>query len=356
MSFIKKIAKIEVQQKDQVLFFAAEIEKSASANKSLTKIIKVLWEKVRILETKIHDVNDVEEEPISREVSKNSPVILPQIEEPQELKDDIEMKTYEVPRMMTAPTSNKNDQSSVNQKDDIWIKIKAFENDFKLPFNGAKVFISSLNGGIDVANGYEKVVADGESLWLELAEHQIFKNNFQVRQRTKTRQYYIMNGVTLHRQLARENHPFPRRQKLAVKIKRSEPCSRLKQGKYYIHVHQIKICNPKIGTRWLGTRRLIQKLVEAFGSRYHPKQKNHSHEIPIVEKNNVRVNHPHPQYMSTQQPLIPNQQSQNIYTRWTPGPIYHANQPHYAFQYNQPSRVVEQNRVFFQRQVQQGVG
>ena len=79
-----------------------------------------------------------------------------------------------------------------------------------------------------------------------------FKSNFKQRQLTRTRQYYTMNGVTLHKQLARENHPYPRRQKLAVKIDRSEPSSRLKTGKFYLYFHQLKIYNPEIGSRWLG--------------------------------------------------------------------------------------------------------
>ena len=81
-----------------------------------------------------------------------------------------------------------------------------------------------------------------------------------------------MQGVTLHKQLALESHPYPRRQKLAVRIERSGPSSRLLTGKYYLHAHQVKIYNPKLGTRWLGTGRLIRKLVAAFGSSYHPKQ------------------------------------------------------------------------------------
>ena len=87
------------------------------------------------------------------------------------------------------------------QNNDLQIKIDAFRNDFKLPLNGAEVHISSLRGGVDVANGYERVIADGESLWLELSEEQIFRNNFKMRWRTKSRLYYVMNGVTLHKQL-----------------------------------------------------------------------------------------------------------------------------------------------------------
>ena len=131
-----------------------------------------------------------------------------------------------------------------------------------------------MHGGIDVANGYNRVVPDGESLWLELTADQIFKTNFRRRWKTRTRQYFAMPGVTLHQQLAIEKHPYPRRNKLAVKIDRGEPCSRLEVGKYYLHVHQIKIYNPELGTRWLGTRRLIQKLVRAFGCKYHPKQRS----------------------------------------------------------------------------------
>ena len=75
-----------------------------------------------------------------------------------------------------------------NTEEDLVLKAEAFEKDFKLPLNGAEVHITSLRGGVDVASGYERVVPDGEGLWLELSEEQIYKLNFSKRQKTATRQ------------------------------------------------------------------------------------------------------------------------------------------------------------------------
>ena len=77
--------------------------------------------------------------------------------------------------------------------------------------------------------------------------------------------------MTLHQQLLAEKRLYPRRHKLAVKIQRSEPSSKLKAGKYYVHAYQVKIYNPELGSRWLGTSRLVQKLKRKFGSAYHPR-------------------------------------------------------------------------------------
>ena len=61
-----------------------------------------------------------------------------------------------------------------------------------------------------------RVVADGESLWLELNKEQIYLNNFRKRQRTQSRQYWTMNGVTIHQQLTLEPGKYPRKHKLSV--------------------------------------------------------------------------------------------------------------------------------------------
>ena len=199
---------------------------------------------------------------------------------------------------------------------DLKIKLDAFTNDLKLPLNGANIYISSI-GGLDVAKGYEKVIADGESLWLQLSKSQIYWAKFKRRQRTSSRQYWTLEGVTLHEQLRKEDHPYPRKNKLSVRIDRSEPCSRLIEGKYYIHVHQVKMNNPRIGTRWLGTTRLVKKLKEAFGSSYNPKpiknmtfQAQHSWNLkadkrPIPQSRNRNVVYPLSQQNQNQeQPLM----------------------------------------------------
>ena len=74
-----------------------------------------------------------------------------------------------------------------------------------------------------------------------------------------------MHGVTLHQQLAVETGKYPRRHKLAVKlINRVGPSSKLVVGKWYLHAHQVKIYNQALGSRWLGTKKLVYKLKMTF--------------------------------------------------------------------------------------------
>ena len=193
-------------------------------------------------------------------------------------------------------------------------------------------------------------------MWLELSEKQIFKSKFQSRQLTRSRQYFTLNGVTLHKQLAKENHPYPRRQKLAVKLDRSEPSSRLKKGKFYLHVHQIKIYNPEIGTRWLGTGRLIKKLMSTFGAKYHPRKKASNNTQYQTTVNTInRVNHNYQKY-SSQMPVFLNHQKQHPYPKFSTRPVLIQQQPQIASNINQPIRNTEQNCSFFRVPVQQGMG
>ena len=169
------------------------------------------------------------------------------------------------------------------------MKLDAFELDFKLPLDGARVNISSLIKGEDVATGYAKVVADAESLLLEIPEHLISWKNFKIKQRTSTRQFYTMNGVTLHQQLKAEPEKKIRRHKFSINIKRNGPNYGLETGKWYTHAHQVKIYNLKIGSRWLGTKNLVRKLRTAFGSAYNPRfRKNQIPRGQSRSKNTVR--------------------------------------------------------------------
>ena len=140
-------------------------------------------------------------------------------------------------------------------------------------------------------------MADGESLWLEVEENAICWKNFNARQRTNSRHFFVMNGVTLHKQLMNETGNSSPRHKLSVNIKRSGPSCALEVGKWYIHAHQVKIYNPELGTRWLGTRRLVNRLQKTFGNAYNPRiksnnrvqintSKNRNKPINIVNQNN----------------------------------------------------------------------
>ena len=57
---------------------------------------------------------------------------------------------------------------------DVPIKTKAFSDDFNLPLTPEKTKmgnIYSLVGDDLIARGYDSVVVDGESIWLEIPEH-----------------------------------------------------------------------------------------------------------------------------------------------------------------------------------------
>ena len=78
----------------------------------------------------------------------------------------------------------------------------------------------------------------------------------------------------MHQQLELETGRIPRRHKLAVRCSRNEPSSRLQKGRWYIHVHQIKIQLPSDNPRaWrkLHTAKLIRNLRSTFGLLYHPR-------------------------------------------------------------------------------------
>ena len=61
--------------------------------------------------------------------------------------------------------------------------------------------------------------------------------------------------------------------KLAVKIPRCKPSSRLLVGRWYTHVHQIQMSSNDGFTEWskLRTARLTRILRKTFGSNYHPR-------------------------------------------------------------------------------------
>lgn len=147
--------------------------------------------------------------------------------------------------------------------------MSAFENYFKLPFDGVDVHISSFEG-TDVTRGYNRVVADTEGLWFELTENQMYWTNFKTMQKTKTRQYWEQRG--LHQRLVTELNPHPRKHMPAVGLKRNVPSCSLGEGIFYLDVYQAKVINPSIGTLCLGTIRLVKQLQPVFGTNYYPKQ------------------------------------------------------------------------------------
>ena len=207
---------------------------------------------------------------------------------------------------------------------DIAIKENAFIEDFKkLPLSPAEplaVNIFSLVGDDLIARGSNRVVTDGESIWLEIPENWLCTKSFTRRQLTPSRQYFTLNGVTIHHQLETELGKSPRRHKLAVKIPRAEPSSRLHAGKWYIHAHQVKIASGVQGdTEWLKLRtmRLVKILRKTFRSNYIPRSSSYSQssQSQIRNKNNRHrltkkqtpmKNKPHSwEYLKLKQPAAP---------------------------------------------------
>ena len=116
------------------------------------------------------------------------------------------------------------------------------------------------------------------------------KSTFVKRQETSSRQYYTLSGVTIHKQLEVEHGRSPRRHKLAEKIPKAQPCSRLTPGKWYTHVHQVKLKTRVNGlTEWSKLRsiRLIKTLRRTFGENYHPRSNDYQRNL----RNGVSINH-----------------------------------------------------------------
>ena len=194
---------------------------------------------------------------------------------------------------------------------DIAIKEWAFCSDFKLPlFQTVNASITTISGEL-IANGYDRVIADGESLWLEIPRTKLLLGKLQARQRTSSRYFYTLHGATIHQQIASETSLCPRRHKLAVKVKRNVPSCRLTVGNWYVHAHQVRINtrndDNRIISRRLGTNRLAKLLRTIFGQAYHPRTKTRSYHridsLPGSRINKELTRKPHEPAASTYLPI-----------------------------------------------------
>ena len=96
---------------------------------------------------------------------------------------------------------------------DIAIKEWAFSSDINLPIEPSETFsarITTFNGQL-VANGYDRVVADGESIWIEIPKSKLNLSQFQPRQRTAPRHFYTLSRVTAYKRLQTEHDFSPSR-------------------------------------------------------------------------------------------------------------------------------------------------
>ena len=159
---------------------------------------------------------------------------------------------------------------------DIAVKEWAFSSNFRLSLKPPLTFdarITTIQGEV-IATGYNRVVADGESIWLEVPRSNMNLGKFKARQRTASRHFWTCSGVTAHKQIEPELGLSPRQHKLAVKVKRNLPSCRLIAGKWYIHAHQVRI-ETQVNGRWvsrrLKTNHLISLLRSIFGRAYHPR-------------------------------------------------------------------------------------
>ena len=222
---------------------------------------------------------------------------------------------------------------------DIAIKEWAFSTDFNLPLEPSSTVdarITTINGDI-VASGYDRVVADGESIWLEIPKAHLHLSKFQPRQRTASRNFYTYSGVTAHEQTQTEIGLSPRKHKFAVKVKRNLPSCRLIVGKWYIHAHQVKIetrSTTKTGHRRLRTNRLVGLLRSIFGRAYSPRTYRESKAIQT--KNPPRVEQIIPQnnitWPTAPTSYMPTSSLNNFFPlpMQAPPPFY--NPPYYAGQ------------------------
>ena len=181
------------------------------------------------------------------------------------------------------------------------IKEWAFSTSFQLPLEPRGTFnarITTFDGDL-VATGYDRIVADGESIWFEVPKAELNLTKFQPRQRTPSRNFYTLSGVTAHEQLQTEIGRSPRRHKLAVKVKRNLPCCRLTPDKWYVHAHQVKIetdHSGKLRLRRLKTKRLISILRSVFGRAYFPRLNSSK---PKTQQRRTRVEPKKPIFLKT---------------------------------------------------------
>ena len=118
---------------------------------------------------------------------------------------------------------------SSNVRLDIVIKEWAFSSDFQLPIEPPSTVNARITtiDGEQIATGYDRIIADGESIWLEVPRAKLKIDKFRPRQRTASRDFYTLSGVTAHFQKQTETGLSPRRHKLAVKVRRNYPSCRL---------------------------------------------------------------------------------------------------------------------------------
>ena len=115
--------------------------------------------------------------------------------------------------------------------------------DFQLPLVLLKTLKASITNidGEEIATGYDKVIADGGIMWIQIPRARLNLNKFDTRQRTASRSFYTFSGVTTHLQTQPEMSLSPEVVNHAVKLKGNSSSCRLEAGKYYVHAHRVKI-------------------------------------------------------------------------------------------------------------------
>ena len=154
------------------------------------------------------------------------------------------------------------------------MKLKAIITSLGLSSKGDPKKILYTFSKKPVSNGYVGIVADKESAWIQLSKEKIEWKDMVEKSTTATRQYWTLDIVTIHKQIANEIRICPRPNKLSVKPLPPEPpgsFSKLRVGNYYVHAHQIMTLN-KFGERKkLCIRKLVEKLQIEFREAYKPK-------------------------------------------------------------------------------------
>ena len=95
-----KVAKMEIEHQDTVLYYSEQIKKQATANKALSKIIRKLSAKINTLAAIVQSNNDIpkdcqigKEESVSQS-PLNSPIVLPTSgDEWEDANNDLEMNS-----------------------------------------------------------------------------------------------------------------------------------------------------------------------------------------------------------------------------------------------------------------------
>ena len=148
-----------------------------------------------------------------------------------------------------------------------------FQKKFGLPVDSGKRRKICSFDGVQIAEGYEKVVTTWQGMFFQLKGEDItFENLRKDNRRDNSRATWRTKGVEVFKVWIEESRDIPKPHRFAVKPPQSwlRPCNPLKPGRWYVHVYQTKIeTGPNIYSS-LPSRTMARELKQALWKQLHP--------------------------------------------------------------------------------------